>query len=110
MCCVGGGTEGVRSHMRDRCSLRCCSGGRRCSTRDIPSSGTSDEAATNLLGGRELTTRKRTRPRDRITRTLVFRCFRLEQSQHSIRTIRRPRGDDPSISFAQRLRRSHGTL
>ena len=33
--------------------------------------------------------------------------FRLEQLQHPLRTVRRPYRDDPPVSFAQCLRRTH---
>jgi hypothetical protein len=46
-------------------------------------------------------------PGDRITRAAVARSFRLEQSQHPFRAIRRPRRDDPPVGLTQRLRRAH---
>jgi hypothetical protein len=37
----------------------------------------------------------------------VPRSFRLEQSQCPLRAVRRPHRDDPPVSFAQCLRRTH---
>ncbi len=37
----------------------------------------------------------------------IRRSLRLEQSQHPLRSVRRPHRDYPPVNFAQRLRRTH---
>ena len=66
----------------------------------------SDETAAGLLDA-ELATSKGPQPGDGITGAVILWSFCLEQSQHPLRTVRRPHGDDPPVSFAQCLRRTH---
>jgi hypothetical protein len=63
----------------------------------------SDETAAGLSDAK-LATGKGPKPGDGITGAAIPRSFRLEQSQHPLRAVRRPHRDDPPISFAQRLR------
>jgi hypothetical protein len=104
---IPGGTQGVPAHMRDACRLPGRSGGgHRCGTAHLTSGGMSDETAAGLSDAK-LATSKRPQPGDGITGTAIPRRFRLEQSQHPLRAVRRPPRDDPPVSFAQRLRRTH---
>jgi hypothetical protein len=73
----------------------------------LRAAGPADEAAADLLCDAKLATGKGACLCDRITGAAIPRGFRLEQSQHPLRAIRRPRGDDSPVGFAQRLRRTH---
>jgi hypothetical protein len=102
---IGGGAQGVRAHMRNSGGLaRRSRGRRRRRSSHVASSATSKKSATDSFGGTKLATSEGARPRDRIARTAIPRRFRLEQTQHALRAIRRPCCDDPPISLAQRLR------
>jgi hypothetical protein len=91
--------------------LAACPAARAAATRygrcELARSGPADEAAADLLCDAELATGKGACPCDRITGTAIPQGFCLEQSQHPLRAIRCPPRDDPPVSFAQRLRRSH---
>jgi hypothetical protein len=105
---IRGGTQGVRAHMRDACCLTSGSGGGCCCwSLHVTSGATTDEAAADLFGDAKLATSKGPRPGDRVTRAAILRSFRLEQSQHPLRTVGRPHRDDPPVSFGQCLRRTH---
>ena len=58
-----------------------------------------------ILGNAELATSEGPGPGDGLTGPAVRRSFGLEQSQHPLRAVRRPPRDDPTVGFAQRLRR-----
>lgn len=70
----------------------------------------SHEPTTDLLGHSELTTSEGPRPGHGIAGTVISRSFRFEQTQHPLRAVGGPRRDDPPISFAQRLRRTHAPI
>jgi hypothetical protein len=95
----------VRAHVRDGSGLSGCSrGGSRSRSGHVACSATSDEAAADLVGHGKLATCKGARPGDGIARTAVLWRFGFEQRQHTFRAVRRPRGDDPTLSFGQSLR------
>ena len=104
---IRGGTQRVRPHMRDACGLPGGSGGRhRCGSAHLTSRGMSDETAAGLSDAK-LATGKGPQPGEGITGAAIPRSFLLEQSQHPLRAVRRPHRNDPAVSFAQRLRRTH---
>jgi hypothetical protein len=69
--------------------------------------GAAIETAPDLLRDLQLTAREGARASDCDTRTIVIRGRRLEQPQDALGAVRRPCRNDPSVSQAQRLRRSH---
>jgi hypothetical protein len=104
---IRGGTQGVRAHMRDARGLPGRSGGgHRCRSAHLTSGGVSDETAAGLSDAK-LATSKGAKPGDGVTGAAIPRSFRREQSQHPLRAVRPPHRDDPPVSFAQRLRRTH---
>ena len=104
---VRGGTQGVRAHVGDACGLPSRSGGgHRRGSAHLTSGGMSDKPAAGLTDA-ELAIREGPQPGDGISRTAIPRSLRLEQSQHPLRAVRRPHRDDPAVSFAQCLRRTH---
>jgi hypothetical protein len=70
----------------------------------------SNETVADLICDLKFATSERAGPRNGITRTGIPRGFRLEQSQHPLRAVRRPHRDDPPVSFGQRLRRAHARI
>ena len=105
---IRGGTQRVRGHMSDACSLP--RGFRRCHRRGaahLTSGGIPNETAADLVGYAKLTTSKGPGPSDGITGAGIPGSLRLEQSQHPLRAIRRPHRNNSSVSPAQRLRRAH---
>ena len=69
-----------------------------------PTSGAmSYETAPDLSRDVELAAGKGACSRDGVTRAAVPGSVRLEQGQHVLRAVRRPRRDDPPVSFAQCL-------
>ena len=87
--------------MRDRRRLPGCTGGGHCGgSLHTTSCAASHKSVANLSGNVELTTSKGACPRNGITRTAVAGRFRLEQSQHPLRTVCRPRRDDTTVSLA----------
>ena len=98
---ICGCTQGVCAHMGDCGRLtRSSGGGRRCGSLYFTSRASRDKSAAYLVGDTQLTTSERPRPGNRLTWAAVSRSFRLEQWQHPFGAIRRPRCDDPSVSFA----------
>jgi len=110
-CCLGGvrgRSQGVRAHMCNGRGLSCRSrGGHSRRTAHLTSSAVTGEAAPDLLRDVEFTAGKGPCPGDRVTGTAVPRSLGLEEPQHSLRAVRRPRGDDAPVGFAQRLRGAH---
>jgi hypothetical protein len=109
--CLGGkrgGAQGVRAHMWDGCGLSDRSGGGRCrGIADLASGAPILKTVADLFRDAKLATGKRSRASDRLSGAAIPRGFRLEQSQHPLRAVRRPSRHDPPIGFAERLRRSH---
>jgi len=110
-CCLGGirgGTQGVRSHVGNGHGLTRGSGG--CGSGGSPhvtSGPTTNEAPADLLGDIKLATSEGSRPGDCLAGAAILWSFGLEQPQHSLSAVRRPRRDDPPVAFAQRLPRAH---
>jgi hypothetical protein len=109
--CLGGirgGAQGVRAHMWDGCGLSGRSGGGRCrGIADLASGTPILKTAADLFRDAKLATGKGSRASDRLSGAAIPWGFRLEQSQHPPRAVRRPSRHDPPIGFAERLRRSH---
>jgi hypothetical protein len=107
---VRGGAQGVRSHVGDGRGLPRGSGGSGGGRRlHVTSGATTDESPADLPGDVELATREGSRPGDRNPGPGVVWSFRLEQPEHPLGAVRRPRRHDPPVAFAQRLRRAHQT-
>jgi hypothetical protein len=107
---ICGGTQGVRAHVRDACGLPGRSG-RRCGRRtDVTSCAIGEEAAADLRCDAKFAAGKRAGPGDGVAGAAIARSFKLEQSQHPLSAVRRPARDDPPVSFAQRLWRTHGQI
>jgi hypothetical protein len=110
-CCLGGirgGTQAVRSHVGNGCGLTrgsrgCGSGG----SAHVTSGAATDEPPADLLGDIKLATSEGPRPVDCLAGAAILWSFRLEQPQHSLGAVGRPRRDDPPVAFAQRLPRAH---
>jgi hypothetical protein len=85
-------------------------GSHRCGSAHVTSGSAADETPTDLPGDAQLATGKRACPGDGVAGAAVPRSFGLEQSEHSLRAIRRPHRDDPPVGFAQRLRRPHAQI
>jgi hypothetical protein len=76
---IRGGTQGVRSHMRDACGLPGRSGGgHRCGSSHLTSGSTADETPADLPCDAQLATSKRACPSDGSTSAAIPRSFRLE--------------------------------
>lgn len=100
--------KSVRSDVRNGCGLPCCSC--RGDGRERPhvtSGTTTPEPTPDLVGNLQLTTRESPRASDCVTRTAVLWSLRLKQPEHGLGAVRRPHRNDPTVSQAQRLRRSH---
>jgi hypothetical protein len=103
-----GGAQGVRSHMGNSRGLpRGSGGGRCCGSPHVTSSAATDEPPAELVGDGKLATSEGSCPGDGVPGAPIARCLRLEQRQHAFCAGRCPRRDDPSVAFAQRLRRAH---
>jgi hypothetical protein len=101
----------MRTHVSDRRGLPGRTGSSHRRRRAyLTRSRTPDKPAANLPGDAELATREGTRPGDCITRPAIPWSFGLEQTKHPLRAVRRPRRDDPPVSLAQRLRRTHAQI
>jgi hypothetical protein len=84
------------------------SGGGRCrGSADLASGAAILKTAADLFCDAKLAAGKGSRAGDRVSGAAIRRGFCLEQSQHPLRAVRRPSRHDPSIGFAERLRRSH---
>ena len=102
------GTEGMRAHMRDACGLPSRPSGRgRCRRPHFALRDATNEAATNSLCDAELATREIPRPGNQFTRAAIPWGHRLEDRQHVLCAICRPRRDGPPVGFAECLRRAH---
>jgi hypothetical protein len=98
---VCGGTEGMGTHMRGGCGLSGRSSGRdRGRNLHLARWDATNESAADPLCDVELTARESPRPGDQITRAAIPWSYRLEDSQHVLRAIRRPRRDGPPVGFA----------
>jgi hypothetical protein len=108
---LGGGAKGMRAHVSDTRSLRGRPDGRHRGRSTHPASGAArDDAPPDFLSGAELTASEGPRPRYRVTRPVLCRSLRLEESQDSLSTICSPTRHGATIGLAQRLRRSHTSI
>jgi len=108
---IHGGTQGVRSHMGNGRGLPRGSGGcRGGGSPHVTSSATTDEPPADLLGDIKLATGEGSRPGDCVPGAAILWSFRLEQPQHPLGAVRRPRRDGPPVALAQRLRRTHACI
>jgi hypothetical protein len=108
---IRGGTQRVRTHVGDGRGLPRGSGGRGSGgSVHLTSGAATDEPPADLFGDMELATSERPRPGDCVPGAAVLWSFRLEQAQHALSAVRRPRRDHPPVAFAQRLRRAHGNI
>ncbi len=101
----------MRSHMGNGSGLSRGSGG--CDSGGSPhvtSGAATDEPAADLLGDIKLATSEGSRPGDCVPGAAILWSLRLEQRQHPLGAVRRPRRDDPPVAFAQRLRRAHRNI
>jgi hypothetical protein len=99
------GTQGMRTHVRDCRRLPCSSGGSgRCRGAHRTCGRVANEAAADLFCDVKPATAECPRSRDGIAWPGIAWSFRLEQSEHSLRTVSRPQSNDSSFGFAQRLR------
>ena len=81
-------------------------GGHRCGSGHLTGGGMSDETAARFCDGK-LATSNGPCLGDGITCAAIPWSLRLEQSQHPLRAVGRPHRDDPPVSLAQCLRRTH---
>jgi hypothetical protein len=72
-------------------------------------SPTGDKAPANLTGGGKLAPSKRAGASDGVTRSIVGRSLSFEHDEDSLSAVRRPRRDEATISFAQRLGGRHAS-
>ncbi len=99
------GAERVRTHVRDCCGLPCCSGGSgRCRGAHVTRGGAAREPAADLFCDAKLATAEGPCSRDGIAWAAIAWSLRLEQSEHTLRAVSRPHGNDSSVDFTQRLR------
>jgi hypothetical protein len=87
--------------MSDACSLpRRFSGCHRRGVTHLASGRIPNETAADLFGYANLATGKGPGPSDGITGPRIPGGLRLEESQHPLRAIGRPHGNNPPINFA----------
>jgi hypothetical protein len=99
------GAEGMRTHVRDCCGLSCRPGGSgRSRAAHLTCGGGAGKAAADLSCDLKLSTREGSCSRDGIAWAGIEWSFSLEQSERSLRAVSRPRSNDSSFGFAQRLR------
>jgi hypothetical protein len=95
----------MRTHVRDCRGLSCSSGGSgRCRGAHLTRGVTAPEPAADLMCDVKLATAEGSRPRDGIAWAGIAWGLRLEHSEHSLRAVSRPYGNDSTFGFAQRLR------
>jgi hypothetical protein len=101
-CCLAGirgGTQSVRSHVRNGRRLPRGSGGcGRGRSPHVTSGAASDEPPADLVGDIELATSESSRPRDGVPGAAILWSLRLEQPQHPFSAVRRPRRDDSPVA------------
>jgi hypothetical protein len=77
---------------------------------DFSRADAADEPPPDLLGRIQLTASEGARTRYELPRTVIIWDLGLEYFKYALRAVRGPRGNTPSVSFAQRLWRSHRFL
>ncbi len=106
--CVGGGTQGVRTHMADGDGLT--GGPRRGHCRrsfQVVRADATGKATADLVRSAELSTGERTSPGDESPRAVIIWSFSLKDGQNALCTVGSPRRNKTSVGFAQRLWRYH---
>ena len=104
---IRGRTKSMSPHVRDGRRLAgSLGGGHRGGSRHGTGSAT-DKAAADPVSDVQLPASERPRPGDQGTGAAISRSVSLKHYQHPLRAVRRPRGDDPPITVAQSLRRTH---
>ena len=68
------------------------------------------ETAADLLGHVKLSTPKGSRSDDRVARAAIAWSLGLKEGEYSFGAISRPSRHDPSVGFAQCLRRTHSRI
>ena len=97
-----------RAHMRHGSALPGGSRGSRCSlSACLACCLAALETPSDLAGDVKFAPGKRPGPCDGVSGTAVIRGLGFEDSEHSLRAVRCPGGDDPTFSLAERLRRRH---
>ena len=98
----------MRAHVADGDGpARGVGGGHGGGSRHISGTDAAGEPAPDLVGGVQLAPGERAGPGDERTGTVVTQNLGLEQPEHPLDAVRSPRGDEPSVGFAQRLGRCH---
>jgi hypothetical protein len=106
--CIRGGAQCMRAHVTDGYGLTGGSGSGSCrGSLHITGSDATHESTADLLGSVQLSPSERPGPGDGSARAVILRSFGLEQPQNPLCAIGGPCSDKTSISFAERLRRSH---
>jgi hypothetical protein len=106
--CVGGGTQGVRTHMADGDGLT--GGPRRGHCRrsfHVVRADATGKATADLVRSGELSTGECTSPGDESPRAVIIWSFSLKDGQNALCTVGSPRRNKTSVGFAQRLWRCH---
>ncbi len=106
--CVGGGTQGVRTHMADGDGLT--GGPRRGHCRrsfQVVRADATGKATADLVRSGELSTGECTSPGDESPRAVIIWSFSLKDGQNALCTVGSPRRNKTSVGFAQRLWRYH---
>jgi hypothetical protein len=70
----------------------------------------SNEPPAYLARAIEFAPSKRPSTNYGVTRSIICRHLNLEQVQDALGTVRRPRGDNATVSFTQRLRGRHASI
>jgi hypothetical protein len=105
---IRGGTQRVRTHVADGCGLTGGSGGGSGrGSLHLAGRDTANESAADLLGSVELSSGERASAGDGSARAVISWRFSLKESQNPLSAVGGPCGDEASVGFAQRLRRSH---
>jgi hypothetical protein len=105
---VGGGTQGVSTHMADRGGLT--GGPRRGHCRrnfHVVRADATGKATADLVRSAQLSTGERTSPGDESPRPVIIWSFGLKDGQNALCTVGSPRRHKTSVGFAQRLWRRH---
>jgi len=102
---VGGGTQGVSSHVSGGGGLAGGTsgshGGRLAG--DLPGGGVSLAGEAPSWPDPKLAPGEGSQPGDRLPRAIIAGGLEFEQAEHPLGAVRRPHGDGPSVILAQGL-------